>query len=229
MADKFLGGGGMVVDSSSVTTQFILRSATDNSEVTGKTAAQITASFWRQGGTPVQIALSDLAAIDSPFAEGGIKEASDTLLKGSYRLDVPDSAFAAGVEWVEINAFASGTFTYKERFDLEYAAADALAAVKEKTDQLTFTTPNVVDASATISLTVADIVSGIHTTPITESYAPDGVTASMGQILYMIWSALAQKSISGVTMTTRALDGGTSVMTFTLNDSSNPTSITRTT
>ena len=49
MADKFLGGGGMVVDSSSVTTQFILRSATDNSEVTGKTAAQITASVGSGG------------------------------------------------------------------------------------------------------------------------------------------------------------------------------------
>lgn len=62
-----------------------------------------------------------------------------------------------------------------------------------------------------------------------ESYAADGAVPTLSQMLYGIWSALAQFDIAATTITCRKLDGTTSAMTFTLNDAANPTSRTRAT
>ena len=64
---------------------------------------------------------------------------------------------------------------------------------------------------------------------LTESYAADGATATAPQILYMIWSMLAEKNISGTTLTTKKLNGSTTSMTFTLDSATAPTSVTRAT
>ncbi len=64
-------------------------------------------------------------------------------------------------------------------------------------------------------------------TAMTESYATDGSTATVAQLLYQIWSFLAEKSVSSTTLTAHKLDGSTSAMTFTLSDATNPVSITR--
>lgn len=65
------------------------------------------------------------------------------------------------------------------------------------------------------------------TVAMTEAYAADGAAAMPAEILHMIWSLLAEKSISTTTLTAKKLDGSTTAMTFTLNDASSPTSITR--
>ena len=67
------------------------------------------------------------------------------------------------------------------------------------------------------------------TVALTEGYATDGSTASVAQLLYMIWSALAEFAISSTTITAKKLDGSTTAMTFTLDDATNPTSRTRAT
>ena len=61
-----------------------------------------------------------------------------------------------------------------------------------------------------------------------ESYAADGATGTLAELLYEIKALLSEKSISGVTVTTKKLDGTTTAATYTLNDATNPTSITRT-
>src|SRR3972149_9192997 len=58
---------------------------------------------------------------------------------------------------------------------------------------------------------------------LTESYAVDGATATLSQLLYMLLSALTQFSISGTTITCKKLDGITTSMTFSLDDVTNPT------
>jgi hypothetical protein len=76
----------------------------------------------------------------------------------------------------------------------------------------------------------ADVISDIwQGTALTEAYATDAAAATPAQLLYMIWSMLAEKSVSGTTLTTRQINGITTAMTFTLNDASNPTSLTRAT
>lgn len=63
---------------------------------------------------------------------------------------------------------------------------------------------------------------------LTESYAADGATATLPQLLYGVKALLGEFSISGTTLTTKKLDGSTSAEIFTLNDATTPTSITRT-
>lgn len=64
---------------------------------------------------------------------------------------------------------------------------------------------------------------------LTESYAANGSTATIAQLLYMIWSYLANKGLVGTTLTTTKLDGATESMAFTVNSSTEPTTQTRTT
>ena len=64
---------------------------------------------------------------------------------------------------------------------------------------------------------------------LTEGYAADGATGTLPQLLYMIQALLSEKSISGTTLTAKKLDGTTTAGTFTLNDATTPTSITRAT
>ena len=67
------------------------------------------------------------------------------------------------------------------------------------------------------------------TTTMTEDYAADGATMTPAQALYMMKQMMQEMVISGTTMTVKKLDGTTTAMTLTLNDATNPTSITRTT
>lgn len=62
---------------------------------------------------------------------------------------------------------------------------------------------------------------------LTESYATDGAAPTLPQFMFMLWARLAENSVSGSTMTAKKLDGSATAMTFTLNDPTSPTSITR--
>ena len=87
------------------------------------------------------------------------------------------------------------------------------------------------DITGSLSGSVGSVsnVANILTTALTESYATDGATATLSQLLYMILSAVGEFSISGTTITCKKLDGSTTAMTFTLDDGTNPTSRTRAT
>jgi hypothetical protein len=61
-----------------------------------------------------------------------------------------------------------------------------------------------------------------------ESYAADGGTPTLSQILWMIWSGLVDYSISGTVLTVKKQDGS-AAMTFDLDDPTAPTSRTRAT
>ncbi len=65
------------------------------------------------------------------------------------------------------------------------------------------------------------------TTAQTESYASDGAAATPAQLLYMIYCAVGEFSISSTTITGKKLDGSTTAMTWTIDDASSPTSRTR--
>ena len=76
------------------------------------------------------------------------------------------------------------------------------------------------------ALTSAAITDVWSEDPLVESYAPDGDTAKPSELLYMIWSALQEFGISGTTITSKKLNS-TTAMTWTIDDSANPTSRTR--
>lgn len=228
--------GFIVAGTTSYSTEFLLIAASDGTEMAARVASDVTASYWRQGGTPTSITLSDLAAITTAYTAGGMKEASSTLAKGSYRLDVPDAAFATGADWVEINAFCTGSLIFKERFPLYPAVWDEVMA-----SHLTSgTTGAKLNAAASAgdpwstaipasygAGTAGAILGNLLTTALTESYAADGAPATITQILYMILQMLTEKSVSSTTMTVKKLDGSTTAMVFALNSATTPTTITR--
>jgi len=62
-----------------------------------------------------------------------------------------------------------------------------------------------------------------------ETYAAEGALGTHSQILQGIQQILTDFSWSGATLTVTKLDGATTAMTFTANNSSNATALTRTT
>lgn len=122
------------------------------------------------------------------------------------------------------------------------AAVDTeVAAIKAKTDQLTFTAANQVDAQvlsmATDSITSGALSAGAGTeiadavigrTLGTEGYAADGSVPTLREMMYMLWSAIAQFDITGTSLISRKLNGTDQAMGFTLDDASNPTARSRT-
>lgn len=72
-------------------------------------------------------------------------------------------------------------------------------------------------------------VQKLLTTQMTEVYAADGIAPTLSQCLFLIMQAGGEFAISGTTITAKKLDGTTTAATYTLDDSSNPTSRTRAT
>ena len=102
-----------------------------------------------------------------------------------------------------------------------------IAAVKVDTAAI------LVDTDATIPGLIAALndlaASDILTTVLVESYAADGSTGTLTQILYLIQQSLHEFAIASTTRTVKKLDGAATAATFTLDDDTNPTSTTRAT
>lgn len=108
MSDKFLTERSIKAGTTSVSIGFTLKATTTSDSVTGKVAADMTLSYWRQGGLRVAIAASDLAAVNSAYSAGGVKEVDATNQPGLYRLDLPDAGLATGADWVVVSVKVAG-------------------------------------------------------------------------------------------------------------------------
>lgn len=64
---------------------------------------------------------------------------------------------------------------------------------------------------------------------MTEAYAADGAAMNLSQFSYMLWNFFAERAVVSTTMTVFGLDGTTGKMTFTLNNATTPTALTRAT
>lgn len=69
----------------------------------------------------------------------------------------------------------------------------------------------------------------LNDTALADSVPADGSLPTVRQSLYMLSQFMFERSVSSTTLTVRKADGSTALMTFTLNDATSPTSITRTT
>lgn len=100
-------------------------------------------------------------------------------------------------------------------------AAGAIDAAAMATDAIT--------SAELATSAVTEIVTAILTTAMTEAYAADGAAPTLAQILFMVWSRLAEFTLTGTAGVAKGLDGSTTKMTFTTDSATAPTSITRTT
>jgi hypothetical protein len=88
-----------------------------------------------------------------------------------------------------------------------------------------------VDTGTTIPAQISGLndlsAADVWTTQLTESYAADGVAPTATEALMLTQQFLSDFNITGTSYNVNKLDGTTAAATFTLNDSANPTSITR--
>jgi hypothetical protein len=210
-----------------------IKAKTDNLPADPADASDIAASF-----TTVNTALTTIDDfLDTEIA--AIKAKTDNLPAD------PADASDIAASFVTVNAALT---TIDDFLDTE------IAAIKTKTDQLAFTTANRVDAQVfgmeantlTAAASAADFVTEIQANLSTltealvqsnvidaldetlpDSVPADGTRPTVRQALYIITQFLTEKAVSGTTVTVRKVDGSTSLLTLTLDDATNPTSITR--
>lgn len=82
--------------------------------------------------------------------------------------------------------------------------------------------------STQLAAIVAD-TGALNDTALPDSVPADGSIPTLKQAVYMIAQFLTERAVSGTTVTVKKVDGSTSLMTFTLDSDSAPTSISRTT
>lgn len=161
--------------------------------------------------------------IDTEVA--AIKTQTDKLVfTGSYvnaQVKASDNIDFGALQKTSLNAATpSVTVSDKTGFSLtaDYDSAKTASQFNSSSDTVTVGTNN--DKTGyTLSAT--------GSAALTESYATKGSAPTLPQILHEIRGLLAEKSISGTTLTTKKIDGSTTAETFTLDSATAPTSITR--
>ena len=205
-------------------------------------------NYRREGGLEVDIPPVALAALNSTHDDGGVEAGS----YGLSRIDLPDLAVGTGSDGVWVSGTATGIVGIPNYHPLNFLTGANIqsqvdAALVARKLHMLFnaagTAANVTNDSFWAQLhsksataDMNDYNNTIHSlqaiadkwlTAMTESYAADGAAPNPEQILFMIWSFLAERVKSGTTLTCKKLDGSTTSMALTLDDASNPTSITR--
>jgi hypothetical protein len=121
MADRLYGD--VVADTTGVSVAILLRSAVDNSRMTGVPSTGVTATYFRQGdAAPTTITMTALASSSAPWASGGWREISTSGMPGWYRFDIPNGAFASGADWAALQITVPGTFGFDVPYRIQSAA-----------------------------------------------------------------------------------------------------------
>lgn len=160
---------------------------------------EASATAYTVAGSTVE-SIATLGTFAAPTAtKCRFKEVDATNLPGEYELQIADARFAV---------------SSAKYIDIMWSGATGLAQ----------------DGIRVFLRTIDPYdVRSLYTKQLTEGKAADGVAPTMEQFMFQIWSYLTERSYSGTTLTTKALDGSTTTMTFTLNASSGATAITRAT
>ena len=124
---------------------------------------------------------------------------------------------------------AVGSVTGLTVAHLDAAVSSRMASYTQPTGFLAATFPGTVASTTNITAASGCTLSATGSAAFTESYRTDGSTGTLAQLLYEIVAHLGESSITSTTKTIKKLDGSTTAATFTLNDATTPTSITRAT
>lgn len=178
--------------------------------------------LWYRRERSAQVAITEatLAGLTTAHAAGGFILVDD----GGYSLDLPDAALAsaAGVRWVDYGGTAPGLTIIGGRvrlstFDLDTATAPLA------TDGI---------SAAALSTAAVDKIKAaillLLNSEIPDSIPAVGTRVSLYSGVYMISQFLFKGAVAGNTYTVKKPDG-TTLFTLTLNDGTQPTSISRAT
>lgn len=169
-------------------------------------------------GAVWDVRLAGAAAGAAPVLSG-----SATLLTHA---NYTDGSYEIAVAATAANGFAAGsvyavfcTLLVDSQNPTGFAGAFKLGGV-----------PIVGDLSATMKTSVSAAVptlAQILTTALTESYRANGAAPTLAQAIFELLAHLGEASIAGTVKTIKKIDHATAAETFTLNDATTPTSITR--
>lgn len=175
--------------------------------------------------TEVDTALSDihldhLLAVDyDPVSKPGVATA---LLNELIESDVGVSRYTANA-LEEAPTGGSAPTVGEIRTEMDDNSTQLAAIVADTNELQTDDIPGLIAALNDVS--VIDITQR----QIPDSVPADGTLPTVEQALYMITQFLHERAVSGTTVTVKKVDGSTSLLTLTLDDGTDPTSITRAT
>ena len=204
-------------------------------------SAGIALWYRRPGAAQTAITLAPLTALTDAHADGGLELIGD----GLYRVDLPDAAVAAGVDHVIIGGTVTGMVVLGGElplvaYDPQDAAALGLSAfttlaqyidteVAAILDDTGTTLPGLIAALNNLSQAQAQAAAEAALNAAqTESYPTAGAAASITQMNYAIMQFLHEAVKTGAVMSIKKVDGATQAYELTLNNATNPTSVTRT-
>lgn len=132
----------------------------------------------------------------------------------------------AGVDWANIGSPTTAVNLSATNIDVDQIVASVSGAVGSVTGNVG---GNVDGTVAGVTPATAAQVSAVLTTQITEAYRANGAAPTLAQFMSEVLAHLGEASISGTTKTINKFDHSTAAETYTLNDATTPTAITRAT
>jgi len=179
------------------------------------------------GGLPI----SDAGGLDLDTLLGYLTAAVATATAlATAQTDLDTITGTDGVTLATAQALYAPNVVVPDAAGVAPTAVEVRQEMDSNSTQLaTIATDTTTDIPALIAALENVSVADLLTTQMTEAYAADGAAPTLTQSLMLIQQMLGDFAIAGTTLTVKGVDGTTSKATFTLNDGTNPTSITRAT
>lgn len=185
--------------------------------------------------------------VTGAHADGGFVEIDSTNMPGAYRLDLSDAVIAAGVRSVmvmlkgatgmaplvleiDLNAEVNTTQVAGTAQTARDLGASVLLSNGTGTGQISLTSGAVTAGSLGTqakSDVNAEVVDVLRTDTLPDSYSAHEAQPTIAQAILAIHQFLFEREVSGTSVTIQKPNGSTTVMTLTLNDGTNPTTVHR--
>lgn len=182
-------------DSTSHTYYFELVDSTTGLPKTGILYSDVTASYVRTRSARTAITPATLASASAAWSSGGFILVDDTNQPGVYRFDIPDAAFATGVDEVIVTVKATGCRTQSRKFTL-VNINNQVAYVPNAAANANGGLPILSSSGTTLDYTISTLTTYTGNTVQTgDSYALIGATGSG------LTSLATQASVDGLPTT----------------------------
>ena len=151
--------------------------------------------------------------------------------QGTFGQAIGDPAADANTIYGAVVTGATGATIAADIITIDDFLDTEIAAIKTVTDAQGATGSGLtaIPWNASWDAEVQSEVQDALDATLADSVPADGTRPSIAQALYMLVQFMTERAVSGTTVTVKKVDGSTSLMTFTLNDATTPTSITRAT
>lgn len=151
------------------------------------------------------------------------KQLPDALSDGAGGLPISD---AGGLGLDTLNSNVTAILADTNELQTEWADGGRLDLILDaRAAEATVTALNDLSAAEMN----AEVVDVLRTDAIPDSINADGAAPTIAQAIYGMYQFLTERAVAGTTVTVNKPDGTSALMTLTLDDANNPSSITRAT